>query len=186
MKSHRFTRPLTSRFAHGGRRAAFTLIELIVVVAMLGILTSVVVPIYGGSMTSMRIRNTQSDIVSLLQYIQERAVSDGREYRLYIDQRENTWWVMYLAGRDGDEKLFEMETREYGRERSFPEGLLVDRIKTKKDKKRNAYYVACFPNGACDVATIVLAEAANRRRRVTIETSGVMGKIQVERVGERR
>lgn len=170
------------------RGNGFTLIELIIVVTMLGILTAVVVPIYSGSMASMRIRNTQSDVVALLQYIQERAVTDGREYRLYIDPRENTFWVMYLAGRDGDEKVFEAETREYGRERDFPEGLVVEQMsgKAKKDRKRNAYYVACFPNGACDLATIRLADAANRRRHVTIKTTGVMGKLEVERAGDRR
>lgn len=178
--------PRTRSRGHGGAEAAFTLIELVVVVAMLGILIAMVVPIYGGSMTSMRIRNTQSDFVSLIEYIQERAVTDGREYRLYIDKPEGLYWVMYIVGRDGEEKDFEPETREYGRERYLPEGLIVERIKAKKDRKRNANYVACYPNGACDVATIVLAEGANRRRHVTIKTTGVMGKLEVERAGERR
>lgn len=178
--------PRTQAPGDGGAEAAFTLIELIVVVAMLGVLTAMVVPIYGGSMASMRIRNTQSDIVSLIEYIQERAVTDGREYRLYFDKPENLYWVMYLVGRDGEEKNFEPETREYGRERYLPEGLIVERLKAKKDRKRNANYIACYPNGACDAATIVLAEAANRRRHVTIKTTGVMGKLEVERAGERR
>ena len=181
-----FTPPPQTEINRVQERSGFTLLELIVVVMLLGILTGLVVPIYGGSMASMRIRNTQSDIVSLLGYIQERAVTDGREYRLYIDKQDGRFWVMYAVGRKQDEKVFEEETRDYGREREFPEGMIVDRIKAKKDRKRNANYISCHPNGACDVATVVLADKDNRRRHVTVETTGVMGKIEVKRSVDRR
>ncbi len=164
----------------------FTLLELVVVLALIAILTGMVVPVYGGSMASMRMRSAQSDFISLIEFVQERAITDAREYRLYIDKEENTFWVMYMTGVEEGEKVFTEETREYGRLREFPEQLTVDRVKARKDRERSAYFIACYPNGACDIARVDLLDARNRRQRTTIETTGVVGKLEVETPQTRR
>jgi len=93
---------------------------------------------------------------------------------------------MYMTGVEEGEKVFTEETREYGRLREFPEQLTVDRVKARKDRERSAYFIACYPNGACDIARVDLLDARNRRQRTTIETTGVVGKLEVETPQTRR
>ncbi|HNT86400.1 MAG TPA: prepilin-type N-terminal cleavage/methylation domain-containing protein [Candidatus Hydrogenedentes bacterium] len=164
----------------------FTLLELVVVLSLIAILTGLVVPVYGGSMASMRMRGAQSDFLSLIRYVQERAITDAREYRLYIDGKENEFWVMYMTGMKDGEKVFEEETRDYGRRRAFPDRLVVERVRGRKDRDRNAHYITCYPNGACDVARVDMLDAQNRRRRTTIETTGVVGKNEIKTPWTRR
>lgn len=159
--------------------------ELIIVVAVLGILSGMVVPILGPSLTSMRMRNAQSDLVSLIEYVQQRAVVEGREFRLCLSKERNSYWVMVMTGREEDEKQFENETRSWGYERVLPERLTYERIKARKDRDADAFYIGCYPNGACDVARVNLVDTINRRRRISISTSGVIGRIEVETTSPR-
>lgn len=54
-----------------------------------------IVPIYSGSMTQVQMSNARSDMVSVIRYVQERAVSDALEYRIFFDREENAYWVGY-------------------------------------------------------------------------------------------
>ena len=176
---------ITKRNRRTGQ-AGFSLIELVVVLVVLSTLAAAVVPIYSGSVQGIRMRGFHSDFVQFITYLQERAVTDVREYRLYIDDDENTYWVMQLAGWEDEEKVYEMAGGDLGGERHFPEAVEVSRISGEKDRDRDGYYTTCFPNGSCDRIKIYLNEAGDRRRQVIIETTGVMGKIEVDDYRDRR
>jgi prepilin-type N-terminal cleavage/methylation domain-containing protein len=182
-------------FHKGGRRrhtqpqAGFSLIELMIVMVVLGILAAAVMPIYGGSVKTMRVRSFQSDLVQLIGYIQERAVTDVQEYRLYVDEREGTYWVMRHVGWEDEDKVFEMARDDLGTVRRLPAGLEVKLDSHwRKDRERDAEYMTCYPNGSCDIVELTLREVDSRRRRddVDIATTGVMGQIEVDDYRDRR
>ena len=126
-------------------------------------------------------RNAQNDLVSLIGYVQERAVVGSCEYRLYIDTDEGTYWVERMAGYEDGEKLFEPADAKIGAEQQFPEYLEIQRFKGREDRTRGAQYIACYPNGACDRIEFTVQDARNRRREFTIRTLGAMGKVELER-----
>lgn len=165
----------------------FSLLELLVTLVVLSVIGAAVVPVYSGSVASMRVRAFESDFIQLFEYIQERAVTDVREYRLYIDERQHLYWAMYHAGYDDRrEKIFEMVDEDWGRERQFPDAVRIERMTAPKDRDRDARYMACYPNGSCTRVKVNLTENKDRRRRIIIETLGVMGKIEVDDYRDRR
>jgi prepilin-type N-terminal cleavage/methylation domain-containing protein len=177
---------MTHNNPHRRHARGFSLLELIVVLLMLSTLAAAVVPIYGGSVQSIRMRGFHSNFVQFITYVQERAVTDVREYRLYIDDKEKTYWVMEHTGWDRDDKVYDVAGGDLGEERYFPESVEVSRISGEKDRGRDGYYMTCFPNGSCDRIKVYLNEDGDRRRQVIIETTGVIGKIEVDDYRNRR
>jgi len=158
----------------------FTLLELIVVLSLLAILSAAVVPLYGQSMSAIQLRDARNDFVALLSFVQERAVTDSREYRVYIDSETHSYWVGYHAATEEEEKVFKDVAAEYGRERFLPEFLELDRIKAPEDRELNVHYIGCYPNGACDRVEVTFTDTRTWGRQFSVATEGVMGKISVE------
>lgn len=161
--------------------AGFTFLELLVVVTLLSILSAAVVPLYGASMAGLRLRSIQNDFISLLSFVQERAVADSREYRLYLNTQDGSYFVMYLAEYDGQRKIFEYVEADFGVEQFLPEFIKMDKVKAREDRNMRMNYIACYPNGACDRATVTLLDTRSRSRRVDISTLGTLGKFEVKR-----
>lgn len=162
-----------------GAYDGFSLMELIVVLTLVTVIAAVVVPLYGSSMAQVQLRDARNSFVSLITHVQERAVAESLEYRIYIDDKEGAYWVMRLAGMDKDEKVFKPVSGEFGRKMFFPPYLRVDRVRARKDRDRRAYYIACFPNGASDRATVSFRDERNRSRAFRVATQGAMGRIDV-------
>lgn len=160
--------------------AGFTMLELVVTVALLAIITASIVPLYANSMNTIRMRNARSDIVSMIAFIQERAVAESREYRLYIDEQEQLFWVEFEVGEDAEGKQFLMVEEEYGRLQRFPGNLEIERVRARRDRTVDADYIGCYPNGASDIATLTFRDTRNPREGFELETLGSMGKIEVD------
>lgn len=162
------------------RSLGFTLLELMVVMSLLAVLTVAVVPLYGNSMAYVTLRSTRNDFASLLSFVQEKAVSESREYRVYIDNKEGKYWVMRFKERDKEDKIFEKVEAEFGQERFFPPNIKLERIKAPKDRHERAFYIGCYPNGASDRAKLNFRDLRGKRRAFSIEVLGAMGKVDVK------
>jgi prepilin-type N-terminal cleavage/methylation domain-containing protein len=166
--------------AHGSKaRAGFTLLELIVVMTLLAIISAAVVPVFGGTLQRLQLRSAQDNFVSTLAFAQDMAVRNSREYRLYVDPEEGSYWAMYVIEENLEDKVFEFVTERWGQTQYFPEYLEMRRPRLNKDRELDAYYIACYPNGACDRAKIRLDDTRDRRRHFEVETLGSMGQFEV-------
>ncbi|MBW7866485.1 MAG: type II secretion system protein [Candidatus Hydrogenedens sp.] len=162
----------------GGR--GFTLLELIVVMTILSVISMAVVPVFLSGMTAVEVRNARSDFIATLRFVQELAVKESREYRVYISEEDGTYWVMRLSGLKDTEKQFEPVEEEFGAEKRFPEFLKITRIKARRDRGGNARFIACLPNGASDQAVVSLQDQRVRGRSFDIEVKGVLGKVEIK------
>lgn len=160
-------------------RDGFTLLELMLVMTLLAIISVAVVPIFSGSVGMVQMRSTRANFVGLLSHVQERAVAESREYRLYIDDRENSYWVARRVGMEDGEKIFEAVEEPFGQLHYLPRNVRVLRLNARKDPAVDAYYVACHPNGASDDAEISFQDETDPSRYFTVFTKGHMGKISV-------
>ncbi|MCL4218948.1 MAG: prepilin-type N-terminal cleavage/methylation domain-containing protein [Candidatus Hydrogenedentes bacterium] len=158
--------------------AGFTLLELMVVVTIITVFAAGVLPVYQGSLSRIRGARATHELVATVKHCQERAITEGVEYRLYLDDEENSYWVKRLAKRDAGDKVFASPPGLTGQKRRLPEKTDMSRPSARRDRDEDAYYVAFYPNGACDYATIKLRRAD--RKRVTISTKGRLGQLEVD------
>ena len=76
-----------------GRRAAFTLVELIVVMVLLLIVASMVAPRMSSFFRGRALNSEARRLLSLTHYAQSRAVSEGVPVLLWIDPARSTYGV---------------------------------------------------------------------------------------------
>jgi len=158
----------------------FTLLELMVVLSVMAIITAAIVPVYSNSVGGIQARNARNDLVSILLFCQELAVRESREYRVCIDPRENSFWVMRLVDVDKNEKIFEDVAESWGEMQYLPEYMSFGRVSARRDRSVGGYHIACYPNGATDRVSVELRDDRDRRSSYTITTLGGLGKIEVK------
>lgn len=162
---------------HGSR--GYTFIEIIIVVVILGVVLAGVAPMYRGSMTWVRTDRAVRNIVALLKYGQERAMTDAVEYRLYLDPDRRSYWLTRLTGFDQEgEKVFAQVTEDRKTPYRLPETLEMERVTARKGDKPGVFYIGLYPHGASDEAAVRLEDRSGRE--VTIETKGRAGQLSVE------
>jgi type IV fimbrial biogenesis protein FimT len=93
----------TARLQHG-----LSLIEQIMVLAIVGVLTSLAVPSLGSLLNSQQVRTAQNDFINGLMNARETAVTSGRR-TLFCPTRDGSlcssemrWDSGWLLGHDGD------------------------------------------------------------------------------------
>jgi type II secretion system protein H len=80
------------------RRAAFTLIELILVMTVMVVLISLVVPSLKGFFRGRNLDNEALRFVALTRYGQSRAISEGLPVELWINPRAGSYGLEALSG----------------------------------------------------------------------------------------
>jgi len=79
-------------------RAAFTLIELILVMTMMVIVIGVVFPSLKGFFHGRNLGNEAGQFLSLTRYGQSRAINEGIPVELWINPRESKYGLQTLSG----------------------------------------------------------------------------------------
>ncbi|MGC8739568.1 MAG: pilus assembly FimT family protein [Candidatus Hydrogenedens sp.] len=160
----------------------FTLLELVVVVALISILTGMIIPIYNRTMYSLRIRNTTQDITSLIRYAQEKAVAESREFRVLIDEEKGTFSLFRLKSQswDGEKEFEPVGTADGGGMITLPETIQISRITAGKDRKTGIRYISCYPNGASDPGQIELEPQIRGQQRILIKWTGALGRFEIK------
>ncbi len=87
------------------RPHAFTLIELILVLALLVIITALVVPRMSGFVQGRALDSEAQRLMALMHATQNRAVSEGMPMMLWVDEKAGTYGAAAeTSGQDGDPK----------------------------------------------------------------------------------
>lgn len=160
------------------RRGGFSLIELILVVTLIAIISSVVVPIYSNSLKTVNADYAQRDIIALLKYAQERAITDTTHYRFYVDETKRQYWLMRLETTDDGERLFVEVMEKQARRRTWSEQVEIEVIKAFEDRDLDASFLEFYPSGACDYGEFLLKR--DDGTEIEIEVAGRVGQIEVK------
>jgi type II secretion system protein H len=83
-----------------GRRAGFSMIELMVVLAIVSIFAGMVIPSLGGTFKGALLRGTTRKLVAVLNLAGSLAITTGRVHRVRLDPREGRFWVDARAPSD--------------------------------------------------------------------------------------
>ncbi len=110
------------------RPAGFTLLELILVMAIIAVLAAVLVPTLSAFATGRRTANAATMILGLSNYARSQAISQGAVYRLNFDANAGTVWLTVQG--DGG---FQPPPGDYGDRYKLPEGVRLSAEVTSGD-----------------------------------------------------
>lgn len=160
------------------KNSGFSLIELMIVLTIIATLSMSVIPVFRGTFQSLQDDHAVRDLVATIRYAQERAVTDTTELRLYLDQNKNQYYVARLMAIGEHGKVFEPIAERYGEPVTLADRQSLNKPKAKFDNEKDAHFIAFYPNGACDEATIPLKKSDGGT--VRIETNGAIGRLKVQ------
>ena len=115
--------PGAAAAARAASPPAYTLLELVMVMATLCVVVAVAVPSLRGFLAGSRARDAVSQIVSLAQYARARAAADATVYRLNVDGA--AYWLTAQQG-----EAFVPVATEFGKRFQLPAGTTVKLIPT--------------------------------------------------------
>lgn len=176
--------------------AAWTLIEILIVVGILGIVMTMSIPAFSQLRRKADLRQAVADVVEVCSTARARAILGGRPVELWIRPQEKLLWVaggteetapagpgagVELAG---PSPLSRLEERS-GLSARLPESITLEMVDVNFVEFKDAELarVRFFPNGTCDELTLVLRSDRNEYRKIFLEVTTALA--QVETLGNR-
>lgn len=153
-------------------RRAFTLVELLLVLALLAIITSLAVPQLAGFVRGRALDSEARRLAALLHAGQSRAVSEGAPMMLWIDEKASTYGLeAETSGTTGDGKAENLTID------SMLQIAVVNAGATATTTFKNLPAIKFLPDGTADESspqTLKLTDAAGFSRWL-VESTGRTG-----------
>jgi type II secretion system protein H len=173
MSAPRHPSPVTRRGSQ-----AFTLIELMVVLVLIGIMTAVLIPEMRGSYEDALLRSTSREIINVCHLTYSRAVSLNQVHRLQLDEHTGKYFVekrvreteqggdfvrvQDVSGLEGElDKRITIQIRQPGEEplpSSSPDGSAPLPVEAEPQLLDNNQGIVFNPDGTADAREIRLRD----------------------------
>jgi len=118
----------------------FTLIELTLVTLLVLILAGLSTPLFKKTLSDLSARNTSFSICKLINYAQEMAVLERKNYKIAFDFKKGRYQLLELSS-SGLPPAYVRVTGRFGKLFGMPQGLKLSGV-------RNG--VVFYPDGHCD------------------------------------
>jgi len=160
------------------RTSGFTLIELILVFAIMAISAALVVPRFADSLENARVKAALRDASNLMRRARVHSVLERKEYQVVVDREAGSLSLQQPETLDEEDAptLSSME---------LPQGLTISGMdldfsgskKEKKQEKWSKKYLTFYPMGNSSGGCLYLADS--RDRRYTIEINPFTGRVSL-------
>ena len=142
------------------RQAGVTLLELLIVIALMGIIAALVVPMFGGPVSTSELRATARQLAAGLRLARSEAVSERRETFLVVD----------VAG-----KRFKVDRE--AREHALPSKVDLKLFTAQNDLvSENVGAIRFYPDGGSNGGRITVAAGA---RKFNVDVDWLTGRVAI-------
>ena len=142
------------------RQAGVTLLELLIVIALMGIVAALVVPMFGGPVSTSELRATARQLAAGLRLARSEAVSERRETFLVVD----------VAG-----KRFKVDRE--AREHALPSKVDLKLFTAQNDLvSENVGAIRFYPDGGSNGGRITVASGA---RKFDVDVDWLTGRVAI-------
>jgi general secretion pathway protein H len=144
-----------------GRAPGFTLLEVLVVLVIIAMATTLAAMVFSGGLDGMRLRSSSKEIAAQLRYTRTQAIASGQPQRFTIDPRGHRWQA---AG---------------NRQGKIPPSLGVDFIGAREVQPRAGEGgILFFPDGASTGGRVQLSV---KRAVWRVDVSWLTGEVTLAR-----
>jgi len=181
-KEHRLQR---SRLSLTRGHAAFTLIEIMVVVAILGVILTIGIPSIYHLTRKEGMRKAVSDVWEVCNNARAQAIFRGRPVEIIFYPTERRFQVGGASAPQTADGLELVESKPspqagHGLSGQFPEDVFIEMLDINLLEYRDSDMarVRFFPNGTSDELTLVLRSTKNEWRMISLEVT--TGRVSIE------
>jgi type IV fimbrial biogenesis protein FimT len=146
------------------KKKGITLIELVVVMAIIAIGAALIAPNIGAWLPNYRLRSATRDVASVLREAQMRAISTNTQYQVSFNPAAGSYILQYQD--TGGNWINE------GASQKFPSGIVISGITLPGDKANFS------PNYTASTGNITLANTKGGSKTVTLTSS--TGRVRVQ------
>jgi type II secretion system protein H len=134
------------------KNRAFTLLELILVMAIIAIIVGMAVPNLHGFARGRRAAECADQIVALTRYARTQSITQGVPYRLNVSPSDGTYWLTMQQ----DDGQFAPMQNSLGLKFQAPEGT---KLSWTAPGHQDGQYILFQPNGRVEQAEVQLMDA---------------------------
>ena len=167
------------RSAPAGRQAGFTLIELVIVLAIVGLALAMAAPRVAKNLTGLTLKTESRRVAGMLRTARSLAVNTGRLHTVVFDTRQQRIALIAYpkpAAADSDNASAQQPGDDTPPARvshlaesiSFSE-IRIGSAKLDAQPGEGIYQLTFFPNGTAQGADIVLSDTKERQYRITVD-----------------
>jgi prepilin-type N-terminal cleavage/methylation domain-containing protein len=153
---------------------AFTLIEIMLVVIIIGIVLAMAAPNFSKGYSRFQLKSTADDLLSVSRWAQAMAIGQERIYALSFSSDHRSYKLMRVKSDDENdvqEDSFEPVNGTLGRMHTIPDTIRLD----TQDER-----IEFYPDGTIDPATIQLDSPDQKTVLSSTEVLGMMTKVNDE------
>ncbi|MBW1678786.1 MAG: prepilin-type N-terminal cleavage/methylation domain-containing protein [Deltaproteobacteria bacterium] len=163
----------------------FSLLELILVMALIGLLTALIAPSLSNSLANVRLKTAVKKTAAIIRYAHNQAISKKKPFWVVFDREENQVTVVDrpLEGQgkiDNSKEAsdsFPLSAKVY----SYPEDVIIGKIKVGREEISEPQGAFVFyPNGSCSGGELLLKGNDSRAYRIKLDFITGTPKIEVD------
>lgn len=156
--------PRCPRRTQPSGRRAFTLIEIMIVVAIMGIVMTIAIPSIYRQLNPESMRKTVQDIMDACSYARAHAILTGTEVVMVIRPGDRTIQVPNFTAQISSKVVIEM--------------LDVNNFEFKDEEEARVHFQ---PNGVCDEFTLILHGDDDEWRKISLEVMTGLADVDSDR-----